>query len=83
MRIATLEYAFVVLDGAGERALAMSEQLGLDQRLGKLREVDGNEAVGEIRREAPLLRQKRDEFRAADGGRCVAFAGAGFTEQQR
>src|SRR5204863_2678193 len=65
---AALEYALVVVDRAGEGSFAVAEELGFDQRLGELRQVDGDEALGEIRREAPLVRQVRDELRAPDGG---------------
>ena len=82
MRAAALEHALVVVDRAGERALAVAEELRLDQRLGKLRQVDGEEGVGEAGGEAPLGRQVGDERRAADGRRRLALAGAGLAEQQ-
>src|SRR4029079_14806105 len=69
VRAAALEDALVMVDRAGERALAMSEQLRLDQRLGELRQVDRDEAVGVARREAALVEGIGNERRAPDRGR--------------
>ncbi len=55
VRAAALEYALMVVDRAGECALAVAEELRLDQRLGELREIQGDEALGEVGREATLL----------------------------
>src|SRR2546421_947049 len=71
-----------MLDGTGERALAMSEELRLDQRLGELRKIDRNEALGEIGCEAALVGQVRNELRASDRRRSGTFAGAGLAEEQ-
>ena len=80
---AALEHAGVVVDGAGERALAVAEQLRLDQVLRELRQVDGEEGLGEAGGEAPLRREVRDERRAPDRRRRLPLAGAGLAQQQR
>jgi hypothetical protein len=61
----------------------MTKELGLDERFGELREIDGDEGVREVGREPPLLRQIRNEFRAPDRGGRRSLAGAGFAEKQR
>ena len=80
---AALEDALMVVDGAGEGTLAVAEQLGFDQRLGKLRQVDRDEAVGEVGDEAPLGRRVGNERGPPDRGRCRSLAGAGLAEDQR
>ena len=80
--VAALEHALVVVDRAGEGPLAMAEKLRLDQRLRKLRQVDGDEALGEVGGEAPLVREVGNEDRPADGRRRRALAGAGLAEEQ-
>jgi len=81
--VAALEHALVVVDRAGERALAMAEELRLDQRLGELREVDRDEGLGEIGGEAALLGDIRNERRAPDRARHHALACAGLSEDER
>ena len=83
VRIAALEDALVVIDRAGERTFAMAEKLRLDEVLRKLRQVDGNEAVDEVGGEAPLVRQIRNEFRAADRRGRRTLPGTGLAEKQR
>ena len=82
MRVAALEYALVVVDRAGERALAVAEELRLDQRLRELRQVDRDEALGEVGREPALLHDVRDELRAPDRGRGGPLSGPGFAEEK-
>ena len=82
VRAAALEHALVMVDGAREGSLAVAEQLGLDQRLGKLRQVDRDEGVGEVGGEAAFPGSVRDELRAADRRRGGTLAGAGLAQQQ-
>src|SRR5205823_9173957 len=82
VRIAALEDALVVLDRAGEGALAVAEELRLDQRLRELRQVDRDEALGEVGREPALLHDVRDELRAPDRGRGGPLSGPGFAEEK-
>src|SRR5258706_3262993 len=55
MRAAPREHALVRLDGASERAFAMTVQFRFDQGFGKLREVQGNEAAGKTFGKAAAL----------------------------
>ena len=82
MRAAALENALVMIDRAGECAFAVAEELRLDQRFGKLRQVDRDEGVGEIGGESALPGNVRDELRAADRRRGGTLAGPGLAEQQ-
>jgi hypothetical protein len=67
MLTAALEHALMVVDRAGEGAFAVAEELRLDQGLGELRQVDGNEALDKVGGESSLARSVRDERGAADG----------------
>jgi hypothetical protein len=80
--VAAREDALVVVDRAREGALAVAEELRFDQRLGVLREVDGDEGLGEVGGEAPARAVEGDEGRAADGRCDRALAGAGLAEHQ-
>src|SRR6185295_17183291 len=46
--ITAVEDALMVIDRTGKGALAMAEKLRLDEVLRELRQVDGNEALGEV-----------------------------------
>jgi len=52
--VAALEYTLVVVDRSREGSFAMAEQLGFDQCLGKLRQVDRYEAFREVGGESAL-----------------------------
>ena len=83
VRTASREDAFVRLHRARECALPVPEQLGLDERLGELREIDRHETAREAFGEALLPRVERDESGAPDCRCRRPFAGAGLAEQQR
>ena len=65
---AALEHARMVVNRARESALAVAEELRLDQRLGILRQIDRDEALREVGGEPPLAGPVRDERGAADCG---------------
>ncbi len=80
VRAAALEYALVVVDRTREGPFTVAEQLGLDQCFRKLRQVDRDEALGEIGCEAKLLRQVRNELRSSDGSGSGALPGPRFAK---
>src|SRR5581483_3524817 len=55
-----LEFAFLLRDGARERALFMSEQLAFEERFGERRAVDRDEGLGCAR--ALALQGARHQF---------------------
>ncbi len=57
-----LELALLVAIGAGEAALHVAEELGLEQRFGQAGAVDGDHGAGGTR--APLMDRVRDELLA-------------------
>ena len=71
----------MILDGAGERAFPVAEQFGFDEALRKLREIDGNERLQEIRREAANFAIEGDEARTPDRSGGGSLSGSGFTQQ--
>src|SRR5690606_32589643 len=81
VRAAAGEDAGVRVDGAGERALLVAEELRLDQRLRELAEIDGDEELGKARDERALRLVEGDEPRAPDGRRRLAFAAAGLAPE--
>src|SRR5262249_53669391 len=81
VRAAELEHSLVVVDRAGEGALAMAEELRLDQGLGELRQIQRDEGLREVGGETALAGRERNERRAPDRGGRVALAGAGLAQQ--
>ena len=65
--IGELEAALPPLDGAGERALLVAEELALEQRLGNRRAVDRHERHGRAR--AQLVDRLRDQLLAGAASR--------------
>ena len=71
-----------MLGGAGEGALLVAEQLGLDQGRGQGGEIEREEALAEVLGEALLVRIERDEPRVADGAGHELLAGAGGPDDE-
>ncbi len=81
MDAASFKQALVVLDGARECPLTVTEQFGLDETLRKLREVGGNEIFGKTFAETTSLPVEGNIPGAPNGGRGGTFAGTGYRER--
>src|SRR5690606_37295446 len=78
---AAREHAGVRVDGAGEGALLVAEELRLDEGLGELAEVDGDEELGEAGGEGALGLVEGDVAGAAESGGRLAFAASGLAAE--
>ena len=76
------EQSLMVVDRAGERALAVAEELRLDDALRVLGQIGGDERTGEARREATALLIESNQPRSADGRRGRGLARPCLAEHQ-
>src|SRR5437588_3000616 len=83
MAAAARQHALMSLDGAGKSALAMAEQLGLDERFGKLRKIERDKPTEKALHEAAFLFIEGNVAGTANCGGGGAFAGAGLSQEQR
>src|SRR5687768_18543994 len=75
--------AVVRLHRAGERAALVSEQLGFEERFGKLRKVQRNKTAREAFDETIAGCVEWNESRATNGGSGRPLPCPGFAQQQR
>src|SRR5262245_50854088 len=81
VRAALREDALVGRDGPGEGPLLVPEELRFDERGRVLRQVDGEETLGEALDEAGLVGQEGDERRATDRRRRRPLSRTGLAEK--
>ncbi len=81
VRAGARQGARVAGDGAGERALLMSEQSALHESAGELAQVERQEQASVAFGERAL--RPGDEARTSDGRRCRRLARTGLTQEDR